>query len=129
MGVGDEKTHHDLNLFFKEKKIYPDLVKIDIEGGEVNVIKYFIKNTFKCTIFLEVHPLAIKNHFNGSTEELIELIFDNFNRIEFNRNHWGSFKGIPSGSWEEAKKEHIIKLAKDIEDGKSKPNGFGLIIK
>jgi len=46
--------------YFKEKKVFPNLIKMDLEGGEVQVMEGMFQlvkeNNFPCKIIMELHP-------------------------------------------------------------------------
>ena len=46
------------------------------------------------TLYLEFHVPHIIEDFEEDPYEFLNFFFKNLNRIEFNRNHWGSFKGM-----------------------------------
>tara|TARA_Y100000992_G_scaffold302667_1_gene278153 strand:- start:3698 stop:4489 length:792 start_codon:yes stop_codon:yes gene_type:complete len=120
----------NLLTFCNKKRIFPDLMKLDVEGAESKILPSLNDKFFsKVTLYLEFHVVQIKNDFNENPFHLLNFIFSNFNSIEFNRNHWGSFKGMPSGKWEKKSQEEISIIIEDILNNKSQPRGFGLILK
>lgn len=54
----------------------PDIIKIDVEGAELEVLKG-AKNILKRekpVIFIEIHPESLKNDFNSSKKEIIAFL-------------------------------------------------------
>lgn len=56
-----------LSTFCKEHDIFPSMIKMDIEGGEVEVLdgfyEYIMKYNFPCKIIMELHPTTYhENH-------------------------------------------------------------------
>jgi FkbM family methyltransferase len=49
-----------LTNFCSNKSLFPELIKMDIEGGEVGVLEgfydYVLNNDFSCKIIMELHP-------------------------------------------------------------------------
>ncbi len=67
-----------LDDFLESKELNPDVVKIDVEGAEMLVLKGMIQTIkqFKPTLFLEIHPQNILN-FKTSTSEIISFLLEN----------------------------------------------------
>ena len=129
--VGNESNnlYENLNVFCSSNNLYPDLVKLDVEGAESKILPSLDDKFFEnLTLYLEFHVPQIKNDFNEDPYEFLDFLFDKFANIEFNRNHWGDFKGIPMGDWESKPKNEIYSLIEKILDGQSKPRGFALIL-
>lgn len=64
-----------LDDFFKNRVVKPNIVKIDVEGAEMNVLKG-MKNlitNYKPMLFLEIHP-DILPKFDSSVEEVISYL-------------------------------------------------------
>lgn len=64
-----------LDDFFKNRTVKPNIIKIDVEGAEMNVLKG-MKNlikSYKPNLFLEIHP-DILPKFNSSAEEVISYL-------------------------------------------------------
>jgi len=64
-----------LDHYCRKKELFPNLLKMDIEGAEIIAIdgmSRVIQNTEK--IIIEVHPKKIKNDFNKNTLSLFEKI-------------------------------------------------------
>ena len=78
-GKGDfievTKSEISLDKFCKAKVIQPEIIKIDVEGAEINVIEGARQTllAFRPTIFLSVHPEHIKK-LGQSLDDLLELI-------------------------------------------------------
>lgn len=129
VGVQGSDNYENLNDFCNVNNIYPDLVKLDVEGAEVKILRslddIFYENL---TLYLEFHVPQIKNDFGEDPHEFLNFLFGKFKKVEFNRNHWGDFKGIPMGIWEDRTKDAVSLIIQEILDGKSKPRGFGLIL-
>jgi len=70
----DQVTIDDL---CRERSLSPDVIKIDVEGAEIMVLKGARQTlaTARPTIFLSVHPTEI-GLLGGSIEELVALIDD-----------------------------------------------------
>lgn len=64
-----------LDSFFENSPLKPELIKIDVEGAEIKVLKGGIQTLkkFKPLIFLSVHPVEI-SLMNSSVQELRDLI-------------------------------------------------------
>ena len=64
-----------LDNFFRNKKLKPDIVKIDVEGAEMKVLKgmenLLVKNDIK--LYLEIHPWKFKS-FNTNSKEIISYL-------------------------------------------------------
>ena len=130
IGAKEQVGVDNLVTFCNEKQIFPDLMKLDVEGAESKILPSLNEQIFsQVTLYLEFHVAQIKNDFDENPFHLLNFIFSKFNSIEFNRNHWGSFKGISSGTWEEKSQEEISNVIEDILHNKSQPRGFGLILK
>lgn len=129
--IGNENNDlfQNLNDFCKTKNVYPDLVKLDVEGAESNILPSLDDKFYQnLTLYLEFHVPQIKHDFNEDPYKFLDFLFEKFKKIEFNRNHWGDFKGIPMSNWENKSKNEIASLIKKILDGQSKPRGFALIL-
>jgi FkbM family methyltransferase len=93
-----------LDDFFKSKELMPDVIKIDVEGAEMNVLRGMrrITREFKPTLFLEVHPDNLPS-FNTSSSAILSLLIDNGYKvfeIEEMRGHKSSeqLKALSQGS-------------------------------
>jgi FkbM family methyltransferase len=84
-----------LDSFFQEKKLKPDIVKIDVEGAEIKVLRG-MRNLLKDSapkLFVEVHPLTMPD-YQSCVEEVINLIMSNgyeVFEIENLRRHGGEW--------------------------------------
>ena len=68
-----------VDSFCQENNVKPDLIKVDIEGGEIKMLegaKEVIKK-FKPIIFLSYHPIHIKRL--GFSKKKIFHLLDKFN--------------------------------------------------
>ena len=129
VGAQASDNYENLNDFCNVNKVYPDLVKLDVEGAEAKILPSLSDIFYdNLTLYLEFHVPQIKNDFGEDPHEFLDFLFGKFKKVEFNRNHWGDFKGIPMGMWEDKTKDSISLLIQEILDGKSKPRGFGLIL-
>lgn len=65
-----------LDAFFRDKLLMPDLVKIDVEGAELQVLEGMrhLLQTANPQIFLEIHPEKILN-FNATVAQVLDLLF------------------------------------------------------
>ena len=131
VGIKTSDQYTELNSFCVENNIFPDLVKIDVEGAEAEILPGLRENFYKNNpiIFLEYHPVDIINEFGLCPADFMRYVYDNFTEIEINENHWGAFKGVPSGIWRETTIDELLKITEDIIAGSRSPRGFGLILK
>jgi len=60
--IRNEKKQTSIDNYCKVKKIKPDLIKIDVEGSEIEVLKGAKETMLNCKplIFLSVHPQEIR---------------------------------------------------------------------
>lgn len=94
-----------LNNFCKLNNLYPDLVKIDVEGEEINIIKNsseLLKNNSK--FLIEFHKRKILKKFLD--KKVIDDFFKTFKEygynIEFNKHHEAESlidRGISDKEW------------------------------
>jgi hypothetical protein len=68
-----------VDYFCKENKIKPDLIKVDIEGGEIKMLEGATEviKKFKPIIFLSYHPIHIEEL--GFTRKKIFQLLEKFN--------------------------------------------------
>jgi FkbM family methyltransferase len=67
-----------LDEFFKSKGIVPDVIKVDVEGAEMNVLmgmRQMLRN-YKPILFLEIHPSSL-HYFKTSTSAILSLLIEN----------------------------------------------------
>ena len=96
---------YTLNNFCKLNNFYPDLVKIDVEGQEIDIIKNseeLLKN--KSKFLIEFHKRKIlKEKFNKKIIEDFFKIFEKYDyKVEFNGHHEASSlieNGISDKNW------------------------------
>jgi len=73
-----------LDDFLQTKGVVPDVIKVDVEGAEMNVLmgmKQILRN-HKPILFLEVHPSILRD-FNTSISEILSLLMElNYNVFE-----------------------------------------------
>ncbi|HJM69702.1 MAG TPA: FkbM family methyltransferase [Candidatus Marinimicrobia bacterium] len=65
-----------LDSFFEEEGIPPEIIKIDVEGAEMDVLKgmkTILKNQ-RPKLYLEVHPSNLVEHFNSSALEVLNYL-------------------------------------------------------
>ncbi len=80
------KYQISLDDFCRKKKIIPEVIKIDVEGAELNVLKGAKGILMNNTIFLVIsmHPRLL-NKINQKTDELIDFIHEiNYEIYEIN---------------------------------------------
>jgi len=122
-----EMTTFDAYAKYREK---PDIIRMDVEGYEYYIVDG-MKNLFdsnqKCIIFLEVHPLIIKNS-NLDINNMYKKFFDaNFKPIHIIKKHgWLREEYLPSNinSFSEFKK-FIIENQLDADHY---GQGYGLFL-
>ena len=85
-----------LDDFFKEKKFIPEVIKIDVEGAEMKVLKGMqnILENNNVQLFLEIHPIGLKVKFQSSTNEVISNLIDKGYSIFEIKNMRRNFKHI-----------------------------------
>lgn len=70
---------HSITLddFFQSKRIVPDVVKIDVEGAEMNVLMGMKKTLRESRpiIYLEIHPYDLQ-HYHTSTTSIISMLIE-----------------------------------------------------
>ena len=64
-----------LDDFFKDKEIQPDIVKIDVEGAEIKVLRGMtrILENSSPKLFVEIHPFTMVD-YHSSAEQVIALL-------------------------------------------------------
>ena len=67
-----------MDAFFEDKELKPDVIKIDVEGAEMNVLKGMKKilQIKKPVLFIEVHPWNL-SAFHSSPSEIFSFLIDN----------------------------------------------------
>lgn len=71
-----------LDDFLKRNGVVPDLIKVDVEGAEMNVLLGMrqILHDEKPILFLEIHPPNL-HYFNTSTSAILSLLIENGYRV------------------------------------------------
>jgi FkbM family methyltransferase len=95
-----------LDDFFKNNHSKPDVIKIDVEGSELNVLNGMDKildRKKKLTMFVEVHPNLLKRKFKSSPVEVIDKLLEKGFKVQQILNIRGKkedlqFKEIDSNS-------------------------------
>ena len=66
-----------LDDFFSDKDVSPDVIKIDVEGAEMKVLKGMqrLLGENEAKVFIEVHPYEL-HRFGSSAEDVICLLLD-----------------------------------------------------
>jgi len=123
--VSDVDDHENVsldNLFDNNSSnVKPTVLKIDIDGGEIQLIRGGRKFLEKCRpkIFMEIHPIQIKKIEEKGVEELFEVLFVHYKIMQM-KNHWGRMKGYDAWNntsthvWEEVDKDFLIRYCNDI---------------
>jgi FkbM family methyltransferase len=64
-----------LDCFFQNKDLKPDVIKIDVEGAEMNVLRGMrgLIEKYKPSMFLEIHPLILPI-YNSSASAILSLL-------------------------------------------------------
>jgi len=81
--ITTHKSMIQLDDFCRSKNILPEVMKIDVEGAEVQVIKGALETISKCRpkIFLSLHPKHIKA-LGDNTEDILKIFSELDYRIE-----------------------------------------------
>jgi FkbM family methyltransferase len=68
-----------LDDFFIDKKLIPDLIKIDVEGAELKVLRgmHHLLEQGNIKFFIEIHPILLFLKFKSSVEEVLTILFEN----------------------------------------------------
>lgn len=64
-----------IDAFFEERHPLPDVLKIDVEGAELDVLigmEKLIEQSSRLTLYIEIHPGAMRRFFRRSPDELVE---------------------------------------------------------
>ncbi|KYK29426.1 hypothetical protein AYK20_05625 [Thermoplasmatales archaeon SG8-52-1] len=67
-----------LDDFFNANGSKPEIIKIDVEGGEIKVLNGMQKllDNDNLQLFLEVHPFRLKLNFQSSANAIISMLLD-----------------------------------------------------
>lgn len=67
-----------LDDFFNNNGSKPEIIKIDVEGGEIKVLNGMQKllDNNDLQLFLEVHPFRLKLNFQSSANAIISMLLD-----------------------------------------------------
>jgi len=78
-----------LDYYYKVSGTRPNLIKMDIEGGEINAIKGMITVLKECNpkIIIEIHPSRIIKNFHSNQRELLNTLEKLGYLIKINMNH------------------------------------------
>jgi FkbM family methyltransferase len=66
-----------LDRFFQNRDLMPDVVKIDVEGAEMNVLRGMrgLIEKYKPSLFLEIHPFILPL-YNSSVTVILSLLIE-----------------------------------------------------
>jgi len=129
--IGGEVNHNTttLNNLVSAIKIKPSVIKMDIEGFEVEAFEggWEIIKELRPQIFLEFHPKFINKRIPNAWKRLVDELFKLYN-LEYTRNHWGHIKGeeTANSEWEKATPDIIFKIVDEIILNDQKPNAFAI---
>lgn len=80
LGRGTRPTPQlSLDSFFHEKSVLPDVVKIDVEGAELEVLQgmeELIARAAGLEIFIEIHPGAMRRFYGLEPGQVLRFLFD-----------------------------------------------------
>ena len=129
--IGSEVNHNTttLNNLVSSIKIKPSVIKMDIEGFEVEAFEggWEIIRELRPQIFLEFHPKFINKRNPNTLKRLVDELFKLYN-LEYTRNHWGRIKGEETANteWEKATPNNIFKIVDEIILNDQRPNAFAI---
>lgn len=69
-----------LDSYFKNNYKKPDIIKIDVEGAEMNVLngmEKILNQNKNLTLFVEIHPRHLKHNFKSNETEVLSKLVDN----------------------------------------------------
>jgi FkbM family methyltransferase len=97
-----------LDEFFESKGVAPDVVKIDVEGAEMNVLMGMRQTLRNCrpVLFLEIHPPNLR-YFNTSTSAIFSLLIE---------HHYSVFEVESMRSHESKKRLRLLRQDSILED-------------
>ena len=129
VGNRSDKDLITIDDLVSSTQIMPTVIKIDIEGAEVEALegaKSLLINQ-KPKLFMEFHPNMIYENNKDGITKIFDLIFSIY-KVEFIRNHFGSVKG-PSPNmmkWFLTDKSYLSDICKKIINESEEPRAFGL---
>ena len=90
------KKQISIDSYCKDHNIKPDLIKIDVEGAEIDVLRGAREtiSTFKPTIFLSVHPREIIDLGYNEQDLLNEIHMNNYKLSNIDGSEVGEFAYI-----------------------------------
>jgi FkbM family methyltransferase len=69
-----------LDAYFNNNYKKPDIIKIDVEGAEMNVLngmENILSHNRNLVLFVEIHPRHLKHKFKSSEKEVLSKLVDN----------------------------------------------------
>ncbi|NHJ40774.1 MAG: FkbM family methyltransferase [Asgard group archaeon] len=69
-----------LDRYFESNYKKPNIIKIDVEGAEMNVLsgmKNILEQNKNLILFIEIHPRQLKSNFESSYSEVLTNLIDN----------------------------------------------------
>lgn len=129
--IGSKVDHNTttLNDLVSSVKLKPSVIKMDIEGFEVEAFNggWEMIRELRPQIFLEFHPKFINKRNPNALKSLVEELFKVYN-VEYTRNHWGHIKGeeTSQSDWEKATPNIIFKISDEIILNDQQPNAFAI---
>jgi hypothetical protein len=123
--VSDKDDNENIslnNLFIDNLELAPPTaLKIDVDGGEIKLIKgsvKFIENHHP-KIFMEVHPIQIQQFEANGIETMFDILFEHY-QIMYMKNHWGRAKGYDDWNgkgtheWEPIQRDELVAYCHEI---------------
>jgi len=117
--VGERTTTDEISLDdYKSRSSTPTIVKIDVEGGELDALKGMtdILESASPVMYVEMHP-QVYSKFNSSVEEIVDLLHKYGYQIQ-TANH------RDDSSWEQTTLQELPKYNPDTEDANSPDNTY-----
>ncbi|MFC6990220.1 FkbM family methyltransferase [Haloplanus sp. GCM10025708] len=117
--VGNETSSNGIRLDnFVSTNPHPSIIKIDVEGGEFDVLQG-MRDTIgsaRPILYIELHPQVYSN-FGVSVDDIITLLHENDYQIWMANHRDGS-------TWEEASLEALPKYNPETEDTNTPENTY-----